>query len=115
MKISLKSLEFANCSVGNRPLPILFYILWKMEKLSPSNYQVYKLRTNPKDEKLTMHSLMVKYYKVIKGRDIQELEVACALLKSLLWVGILQVFQNKEAVQKEREGPSFTKCLAAVT
>eukprot|EP00957_Ditylum_brightwellii_P023096 1742423-Ditylum_brightwellii.AAC.1 len=56
------------------------------KKLSPSDYQTYKLWTNPKDEKLVVYLSMVKYYKVgtpeewilfinaiskvIKGQDI---------------------------------------------
>eukprot|EP00957_Ditylum_brightwellii_P034888 2643899-Ditylum_brightwellii.AAC.1 len=62
------------------------------EQLSPLDYQVYKLWTNPKDEKMTVYLLMVKYYKVgtpeewlqvinaisqvIKGQDIQDSEAA---------------------------------------
>eukprot|EP00957_Ditylum_brightwellii_P192717 14674467-Ditylum_brightwellii.AAC.1 len=64
MKIDLRSLEFAKCSVGNRPLHILFYVSKEEEKLSPSNYQVYKLPTNPNDEKVAGYSLTVKYYKM---------------------------------------------------
>eukprot|EP00957_Ditylum_brightwellii_P050590 3836409-Ditylum_brightwellii.AAC.1 len=34
------------------------------KKLSPSDYQTYKLRTNSKEEKLVVYNLVVKYYKV---------------------------------------------------
>eukprot|EP00957_Ditylum_brightwellii_P017539 1321251-Ditylum_brightwellii.AAC.1 len=97
MKIDPRSLEFVNHSIRNRPLPILFYVLEKKEKLIPSNYQVYKLCTNHKDKKLTMYLLVVKYYKVgapeewlqfidaisqlIKGQDIQYLEAVYTLWK----------------------------------
>eukprot|EP00957_Ditylum_brightwellii_P202597 15330873-Ditylum_brightwellii.AAC.1 len=64
MKINIRSLEFVNRSVRNRPQLILFYILEKKKKLSPSDYQVYKLQTNPKDKKLAVYSLTVKYYEV---------------------------------------------------
>eukprot|EP00957_Ditylum_brightwellii_P200622 15293569-Ditylum_brightwellii.AAC.1 len=64
MKISKKSLEFANCNQGNKPLPILFYMANDAKKLTPSDYQAYKLCTNPKDEKSTVYNLIVKYYKV---------------------------------------------------
>eukprot|EP00957_Ditylum_brightwellii_P004091 310820-Ditylum_brightwellii.AAC.1 len=64
MTIDARSLEFVNCLVGNRAPPIPFYMSEKKEKLSPSGYQVYKLQTNPKDMKLAMCPLMVKYYEV---------------------------------------------------
>eukprot|EP00957_Ditylum_brightwellii_P130077 9921435-Ditylum_brightwellii.AAC.1 len=105
MKFNLRSLKSAKCSFRNMPLPILLYVPEKKGKSSPSNYQVYKLWTNPKDKKMTMYSLTFKYYEVIKGQDIMDLEVAYILVKSLLQVDALQVFQNKEAVQKERDGP----------
>eukprot|EP00957_Ditylum_brightwellii_P110844 8454352-Ditylum_brightwellii.AAC.1 len=59
MKITHKSLKFANCNQGNKPPPFPFY-----KKLSPSDYQTYKLCTIPKDEKSTVYNLVVKYYKV---------------------------------------------------
>eukprot|EP00957_Ditylum_brightwellii_P022492 1697411-Ditylum_brightwellii.AAC.1 len=65
------------------------------KKLSPLDYQTYKLRTNLKDKKLAMYSLVVKYYKVvtpeewlqfmevitqvIKGQDIQDGDAAYSL------------------------------------
>eukprot|EP00957_Ditylum_brightwellii_P104670 7976429-Ditylum_brightwellii.AAC.1 len=63
MKIDAKSLEFANCSVGNRPPPILFYIPDSNKKLRPLDYQTYKLRTNSKDKMLAVYNLVVKYYR----------------------------------------------------
>eukprot|EP00957_Ditylum_brightwellii_P063166 4794750-Ditylum_brightwellii.AAC.1 len=47
MKINAKSLEFANRLVGNKPPPIMFYLLDSDKKLNPSDYQAYKLRNNP--------------------------------------------------------------------
>eukprot|EP00957_Ditylum_brightwellii_P080171 6097780-Ditylum_brightwellii.AAC.1 len=64
MKIDHKSLEFVNCNQGNKPPPILFYVPDNKKKLSPSDYQTYKLRTHPKDEKFAVYNLVVKYYKV---------------------------------------------------
>eukprot|EP00957_Ditylum_brightwellii_P048594 3687545-Ditylum_brightwellii.AAC.1 len=64
MKINNKSLEFANQNLGNKPLPIRSYVPDSEKKLSPSNYQTYKLRTNLKDETLAVYNLVVKYYKV---------------------------------------------------
>eukprot|EP00957_Ditylum_brightwellii_P040342 3052972-Ditylum_brightwellii.AAC.1 len=64
MKISHKSLEFANRNIGNKPLPILFYMPDNEKKLSPLDYQTYMLRTNPKEEKSVVYNLVVKYYKV---------------------------------------------------
>eukprot|EP00957_Ditylum_brightwellii_P141590 10786620-Ditylum_brightwellii.AAC.1 len=70
------------------------------KKLSPLDYQTYKLRNNPKDKKLAVYNLVVKYYKVgipeewllfmeaimqvIKGQDIQDRDAAYSLVKSLL-------------------------------
>eukprot|EP00957_Ditylum_brightwellii_P060666 4605984-Ditylum_brightwellii.AAC.1 len=100
VKIDVKSLEFANRSVRNRPLPIPFYVPDSGKKLSPLDYQTYNLRTNLKDEKPAVYPLVVKYYKVgtpeewlqfvdtiaqvIKGQDIQDGEAAYPLVKSLL-------------------------------
>eukprot|EP00957_Ditylum_brightwellii_P068420 5194644-Ditylum_brightwellii.AAC.1 len=64
MKISKKSLEFANRNQGNKHLPILFYMADDQKKLTPSDYQTYKLCTNPKDDKFAVYNLVVKYYKV---------------------------------------------------
>eukprot|EP00957_Ditylum_brightwellii_P196571 14977466-Ditylum_brightwellii.AAC.1 len=74
---------------------------------------------------------MVKYYKVetpeewlqfidtifqfIKEQYIQDSEAAYTFVKSLLWRDTLQIVQNKETVQKERDSPAFAKCLGAVT
>eukprot|EP00957_Ditylum_brightwellii_P099239 7559048-Ditylum_brightwellii.AAC.1 len=131
MKIDAKSLEFANRSVGSKPSPILFYIPDGDKKLSPLDYQTYNLRTNPKDEKLAVYNLVVKYYtvgtpeewlqfmkatvQVIKGQDIQDGDAAYSLVKSLLKGDALQVFKNKEASQEVKYGLAFTKCLVAVT
>ena len=43
MKISEKSLEFANRNQGGKPPPIPFYVKDTLKKLSPSNYQTYRL------------------------------------------------------------------------
>eukprot|EP00957_Ditylum_brightwellii_P073775 5606348-Ditylum_brightwellii.AAC.1 len=64
MKINAKSLEFANQNIGNKHPPIPFYVPDNEKKLSPLDYQTYKLRINPKDEKLVVYNLVVKYYKV---------------------------------------------------
>eukprot|EP00957_Ditylum_brightwellii_P150250 11442294-Ditylum_brightwellii.AAC.1 len=64
MKIDAKSLEFANRSVGNKSLPIPFYVLDSNKKLSPLDYQTYKLRTSLKDKKSAIYNLVVKYYEV---------------------------------------------------
>eukprot|EP00957_Ditylum_brightwellii_P170021 12941393-Ditylum_brightwellii.AAC.1 len=64
MKINHKILEFANCNQGNKPLPIPFYVPDNKKKLSLSDYQTYKLWTNPKDEKSVVYNLVVKYYEV---------------------------------------------------
>eukprot|EP00957_Ditylum_brightwellii_P017346 1306867-Ditylum_brightwellii.AAC.1 len=63
MKIDNKSLKFTNQNIRNKPLPIPFYMPDSEKKLSPSDYQTYKLRTNPKDEKSAFYNLVVKYYK----------------------------------------------------
>eukprot|EP00957_Ditylum_brightwellii_P026962 2038277-Ditylum_brightwellii.AAC.1 len=97
MKINAKRLEFANHLVGNRPPPILFYVPDSEKKLSPLDYQTYKLQANLKDKKLAVYLLMVKYYKVgtpeewlrfinaiaqvIKGQDIHYGEAAYSLEK----------------------------------
>eukprot|EP00957_Ditylum_brightwellii_P050911 3861693-Ditylum_brightwellii.AAC.1 len=64
MKINAKSLEFANHLVRNLPPPILFYVPDSEKKLSPLNYQTYKLRSNLEEEKLAVYSLTIKYRKV---------------------------------------------------
>eukprot|EP00957_Ditylum_brightwellii_P164313 12509172-Ditylum_brightwellii.AAC.1 len=64
MKISNKSLEFANRNQGSKPLPIPVYVAHDAKKLSLSDYQMYKLHTNPNDEKSLVYNLVVKYYKV---------------------------------------------------
>eukprot|EP00957_Ditylum_brightwellii_P138946 10590842-Ditylum_brightwellii.AAC.1 len=127
MKISKKSLEFASCNQGSKPPPIPFYVKDDSKKLSPLDYQTYKLCTHPKDEKFAMYNLVVPYYEVrtpeewlqfvdaivqvIKGQDIQDGDAAYLLVKSLLRGDALQVFENKEASQDVKDGPNFTKCL----
>eukprot|EP00957_Ditylum_brightwellii_P125369 9555210-Ditylum_brightwellii.AAC.1 len=64
MKISKKSLEFANHNQGSKPWPIPFYVKDDSKKLSPSDYQTNKLHTNPKDEKVAVYNLVVPYYEV---------------------------------------------------
>eukprot|EP00957_Ditylum_brightwellii_P178814 13621048-Ditylum_brightwellii.AAC.1 len=64
MKIDHKSLKFANWNIGNKPPPIPFYVPDNEKKLSPLNYQTYKLWTNPKDKKSVFYNLVVKYYEV---------------------------------------------------
>eukprot|EP00957_Ditylum_brightwellii_P134206 10231676-Ditylum_brightwellii.AAC.1 len=64
MKIDATSLKFTNSSVGNKPMPIPFYVPDSDKKLSTSDYQTYKLRTYLKDKKLAVYHLVVKYYKV---------------------------------------------------
>eukprot|EP00957_Ditylum_brightwellii_P176299 13424221-Ditylum_brightwellii.AAC.1 len=64
MKISKKSLKFANGNQGSKPLPIPFYVKDNLKKLSPSHYHTYKLCTNLKDEKSAAYNLVVPYYKV---------------------------------------------------
>eukprot|EP00957_Ditylum_brightwellii_P049916 3783770-Ditylum_brightwellii.AAC.1 len=106
MKIDNKSLEFANRNQGNKPPPIAFYVADDTKKLSPLDYQTYKLHTNLKDEKSAVYSLVIKYYKVgtpeewlqfmdaitqvIKGQDIQDRDVAYLLVKSLMRGDALQ-------------------------
>eukprot|EP00957_Ditylum_brightwellii_P120083 9163458-Ditylum_brightwellii.AAC.1 len=95
MKINHKSLKFANQNIGNKPLPIPFYVPDNEKKLSPLDYQTYTLRTNPKDEKSMVYNLVIKYYKVgtpeewlqfmevttevIRGQDIQDGDVVYLL------------------------------------
>eukprot|EP00957_Ditylum_brightwellii_P178152 13569124-Ditylum_brightwellii.AAC.1 len=49
------------------------------------------------------------------GQDIQDGDVVYLLVKSLLKGDTLQVFKNEEKSQEIKDGPSFTKCLAAAT
>eukprot|EP00957_Ditylum_brightwellii_P130261 9936983-Ditylum_brightwellii.AAC.1 len=109
IKIDHKSLKFANRNQGNKPLPILFYVPNNEKKSSPSDYQTYKLWTNPKDEKSVVYNLVVKYYKV--GTPEERLQFMDAIAQSLLKGDALQVFKSQEI----KDGPAFTKCLAAVT
>eukprot|EP00957_Ditylum_brightwellii_P022270 1680936-Ditylum_brightwellii.AAC.1 len=95
MKISKKSLKFANRNQRSKPQPIPFYVKDNSKKLSPSDYQTYKLCTNSKDEKSAVYNLVVPYYEVgtpeewlqfvdaitqaIKGQDIQDGDAAYLL------------------------------------
>eukprot|EP00957_Ditylum_brightwellii_P192785 14679210-Ditylum_brightwellii.AAC.1 len=95
MKIDNKSFEFANQNLGNKPPPIPFYVLDSEKKLSPLDYQTYKLRNNPKDKKFAVYNMVVKYdtvetpeewlqsmeaiAQVIKGQDIQDGDAAYLL------------------------------------
>eukprot|EP00957_Ditylum_brightwellii_P134509 10254498-Ditylum_brightwellii.AAC.1 len=131
MKIHAISLEFANCSIGNKPWAISFYVPDSDKKLSPLSYQTYKLRTNLKDKKLSIYNLVVKYYKVgtpeewlqlmeatvevIKGQDIQDGDAVYSLVKSLPKGDALQVFKNKKESQEIKDDLTFTKCLLTVT
>eukprot|EP00957_Ditylum_brightwellii_P131846 10053948-Ditylum_brightwellii.AAC.1 len=131
MKINNKSLDFTNQNIRNKPLSIPFYMQDSEKKESPSDYQTYKLLINPKNKKLAVYILLVKYYNVgtpeewlqfmeaimqaIKGQDIQDKDAVYLLVKSLLKGGTLQVFKNKEASQEVKDSLVFTKCLAAVT
>eukprot|EP00957_Ditylum_brightwellii_P152826 11632855-Ditylum_brightwellii.AAC.1 len=124
MKINHKGLEFANQSIRNKPSPIPFYMKDNEKKLSHSDYQTYKVRTNPKDKKLAVYNLVVKYYgvgtpeewlqfmeaimQVNKGQDIQDGNAVCSLLKSLPKRDALQVFKNEETSQEVKDSPTFT-------
>eukprot|EP00957_Ditylum_brightwellii_P004522 343550-Ditylum_brightwellii.AAC.1 len=106
MKINHKSLKFANRNFGNTPPPIPFYVWDNKKKLSPLDYQTYKLQINSKDKASAVYSLVVKYYEVgtleewlqfmdaitqvIKGQDIQDRDAAYLLVKSLLKGDTLQ-------------------------
>eukprot|EP00957_Ditylum_brightwellii_P078140 5940875-Ditylum_brightwellii.AAC.1 len=120
MKINHKSLKFATQNFENKPLPIPFYVPDNKKKLSPLDYQTYKLQTNSKGKKSTVYNLVVKYYEVgtleewlqfmdaimqvIKGQDIQGGDAAYLLVKSLLKGDALQVFNNEEASQETKDG-----------
>eukprot|EP00957_Ditylum_brightwellii_P074051 5626735-Ditylum_brightwellii.AAC.1 len=64
MKINNKSPKFVNQNLGNKSLPIPFYMLDSEKKLNPLDYQTCKLQTNLKDKKPAVYNLAVKYYKV---------------------------------------------------
>eukprot|EP00957_Ditylum_brightwellii_P177090 13490545-Ditylum_brightwellii.AAC.1 len=131
MKIDAKSLEFANHLVRNKPPSIPFYVPDSEKKLRPLDCQTYKLRTNPKDRKVAVYSLTVKYYNVgtpvewlqfvnaiaqaIKGQDIKDGKAAYSLVNNLMKGDAMQVFQNKEESQDVKDSLAFTKYLAAVT
>ena len=82
MKIDNKSLDFANQNIGNKPLPIPFYMPNSEKKLSPLDYQIYKLRTNPKDKKSAVYNLVVKYYKVVTPEEwLQFMDAIAQVIK----------------------------------
>eukprot|EP00957_Ditylum_brightwellii_P155791 11860501-Ditylum_brightwellii.AAC.1 len=60
MKIDTKSLEFADQNIRNKHPLIPFYMPDSEKKLSPLDYQTYKLRTNPKDKKPAVYNLVVQ-------------------------------------------------------
>eukprot|EP00957_Ditylum_brightwellii_P182354 13891953-Ditylum_brightwellii.AAC.1 len=107
-------------SVKNKPLPIPVYVPDNKKKLSPLHYQTFKLQTNLKDKKSAVYNLVIKYYnegtpeerlqfmdaitQVIKGQDIQGVDVAYLLVKSLLKGDALHVFKNEEASQETKDG-----------
>eukprot|EP00957_Ditylum_brightwellii_P104072 7929009-Ditylum_brightwellii.AAC.1 len=62
MTINLRNLERTNQTMANKLAPIPFFVT--KNKLSPLDYQVYKLRTNPKNERSAVYSLTVGIYKV---------------------------------------------------
>eukprot|EP00957_Ditylum_brightwellii_P120534 9195850-Ditylum_brightwellii.AAC.1 len=102
MKIDHKILKFANHNFRNKPLPIPFYMSDNEKKLSPLDYQTYKLWTNPKDNKSAVYNLVVKYYKV---RTPEEwLQFMDTIMQSLLNGDALQVFKNEEASQETKDG-----------
>eukprot|EP00957_Ditylum_brightwellii_P163093 12419122-Ditylum_brightwellii.AAC.1 len=61
MKISLMNIKRVNQTTANKLVPITFFMM-KKGKLSPSDYQVYKLSTNPKDMKSVLYLLAVGIY-----------------------------------------------------
>eukprot|EP00957_Ditylum_brightwellii_P202656 15331174-Ditylum_brightwellii.AAC.1 len=85
----------------NRPLLAPIYVPEKIEKLSPSNYPVYKLHTNPKDKKSVVYLLIVGIYMagtlsewlqfietiflIMKRKDIKDSKAVHLLVKSLPW------------------------------
>eukprot|EP00957_Ditylum_brightwellii_P066656 5058459-Ditylum_brightwellii.AAC.1 len=82
MKIDNKSLKFANRNFRNKPLPIPFYMPNSEKTLSPLEYQIYKLRTNPKDKKSAVYNLVVKYYKVGTSEEwLQFMEAIVQVIK----------------------------------
>eukprot|EP00957_Ditylum_brightwellii_P081976 6233722-Ditylum_brightwellii.AAC.1 len=50
--------------MNNKLTLIPFFVIEKKSKLSPSYYQVYKICTNPKDEKYVVYLLIVGIYNV---------------------------------------------------
>eukprot|EP00957_Ditylum_brightwellii_P005604 428821-Ditylum_brightwellii.AAC.1 len=82
MKIDNKSLKFANGNIRNKTPPIPFYVPDSEKKLSPLDYQTCKLQTIPKDKKLAVYNLVVKYYKVRTSEEwLQFMEVITQVIK----------------------------------
>eukprot|EP00957_Ditylum_brightwellii_P167026 12715549-Ditylum_brightwellii.AAC.1 len=95
MKINHKSLKFVNQNIRKKPLLIPFHMLENNKKLSCSDYQTYKLQTNPNNKRSAVYNLVVKYYgvgtpeewlqfmdaitQVIKGQNIQDGDAAYLL------------------------------------
>eukprot|EP00957_Ditylum_brightwellii_P043178 3271868-Ditylum_brightwellii.AAC.1 len=120
-----------NCMLTSRLAPIPFFVKEKKIKLSHVYYQIYKLYTNPRNEKSVVYLLTLGIYKVvtpeewlqlmdenkqiIKGQDITDLDAAYTLVKSLLQGDALKIFQNKEESHKIKDSPAFTAFLAVVT
>jgi hypothetical protein len=127
MEIDAKSLEFANCSVRNKPPPTPFYMLDSDKKLSPLDYQTYKQRTNPKDKKLAMYNLVVKYYKVgtpeewiqfveaiaqvIKSQDIQDGDAMYSLVESQLKGVLYKSSRTKNKVKRLKAAQHLLNAL----
>eukprot|EP00957_Ditylum_brightwellii_P043767 3319151-Ditylum_brightwellii.AAC.1 len=107
MKINNKSLKSATQNLGNKPLISPFYLPDSEKKLTPLEYQTYKLRTNPNYEKLMVYYLVVNYYKVGTPEETSRMEMQKG--------DALQVFEDKEESQEVKDGTLFTKCLAAAT
>eukprot|EP00957_Ditylum_brightwellii_P170681 12991926-Ditylum_brightwellii.AAC.1 len=64
MYFTLSNLEKANHTMISKLPPILFIISEKKNKINLSDYQVYKLYTNPKDDKSLIYSLTVGIHEV---------------------------------------------------
>eukprot|EP00957_Ditylum_brightwellii_P044277 3359129-Ditylum_brightwellii.AAC.1 len=59
MKLALSNLEKAIHMTTSKQPPIPFLVPEKESKLIPLDYQVYKLHTNPKDDKSPIYLHMV--------------------------------------------------------
>eukprot|EP00957_Ditylum_brightwellii_P138177 10533479-Ditylum_brightwellii.AAC.1 len=131
MKINLRSPKETNYLSGNRLTPTPFNVAEKKTQLSPLDYKVYKLCTDQKYKKYVVYLLMVGIYEVgtleewlhfmsiikhvIKDQGSADPDDVYMLVKSILGRDTLEIFQNKEVNHKEKDGPAFTVCAAAVT